>query len=53
VVDLDLLVHEAGGVVTGLDGAKLTFNRPEPRQQGYGAAAPALQRALLEILRNS
>jgi hypothetical protein len=27
-------VHEAGGVVTGLDGAKLAFNRPEPRH-GY------------------
>ena len=49
----DLLVHEAGGVVTGLDGAKLAFNRSEPRQEGYVAAAPGLQRALVEILRTS
>ena len=26
----DLLVHEAGGMLTDLDGKPLTYNRPEP-----------------------
>ena len=26
----DLLVHEAGGVMTDLDGERLTYNRPQP-----------------------
>src|SRR5262249_44702523 len=51
IVDPDLLVHEASSVVTGLDGAKLAFNRCEPRQDGYVAAALSLQRALPDILR--
>jgi myo-inositol-1(or 4)-monophosphatase len=46
----DLLVHEAGGIVTGLDGQSLTFNRPRPQQQGYIAAGPGLHRSLVETL---
>jgi myo-inositol-1(or 4)-monophosphatase len=49
----DLLVHEAGGTVTGLDGQSLAFNRPVPRQDGYVAAAPGLHRSLMDILRTS
>jgi myo-inositol-1(or 4)-monophosphatase len=26
----DLLVHEAGGMLTGLDGERVTYNRPQP-----------------------
>jgi myo-inositol-1(or 4)-monophosphatase len=49
----DLLVHEAKGVVTGLDGQSLAYNRPLPRQQGYIAAAPGLHRSLMAILGTS
>ena len=46
----DLLVHEAGGTVTGLDGRHLAYNRSEPRQKGYVAATAGLHRSLIEIL---
>jgi myo-inositol-1(or 4)-monophosphatase len=46
----DLLVHEAGGTVTGLDGKRFTYNRPETRQANYVASSHALHAALLEQL---
>jgi myo-inositol-1(or 4)-monophosphatase len=46
----DLLVHEAGGKVTGLDGKKFTYNRRETRQASYVASSHALHAALLEQL---
>ncbi len=44
----DLLVHEAGGTVTGLDGEGFTYNRAETRQVNYVATSQALHAALLE-----
>ena len=41
-----LLVTEAGGVITGRDGAALTFNEDPPRQPAPLAAGPALHALL-------
>jgi len=46
----DLLVHEAGGTVTGLDGKTFAYNRRETRQANYVASSYALHAALLEQL---
>lgn len=46
----DLLVHEAGGIVTGLSGKTFTYNRALTRQESYVASSPRLQAALLEHL---
>jgi myo-inositol-1(or 4)-monophosphatase len=43
-----LLVHEAGGIVTEIDGSALVFNRPIPRHNGLVAAGPELHRLLIE-----
>lgn len=46
----DLILHEAGGIVTGLRGAPFTFNRPEPFQAGLLASDRALHGALLAAM---
>ncbi len=46
----DLIVREAGGLVTNRQGEALTFNRARPSQEGYIAAMPELHGALLSIL---
>ena len=46
----DLLVHEAGGTVTGLDGNRFTYNRRETRQANYVASSHALHAALVRQL---
>jgi myo-inositol-1(or 4)-monophosphatase len=46
----DLLVHEAGGIVSGLNGKILTYNRAETRQANYVATSQALHATLLEQL---
>lgn len=43
-----LLVSEAGGLVTSLSGAPLTFNSTEAKVGGFIAAAPELYRRLAE-----
>jgi myo-inositol-1(or 4)-monophosphatase len=47
----DLLVHEAGGVVTGIDGAPYAFNRPQTWQNGMVAAPPTRHLLALKRLR--
>jgi len=47
----DLIVHQAGGLLTGLDGETLIYNRPAPVQRASIAAGPKLQALLLEHLR--
>jgi myo-inositol-1(or 4)-monophosphatase len=47
----DLIVSEAGGVVTSQEGAVLHYNRPRPVQMGVVCAGPALHGQLLERLR--
>lgn len=46
----DLLVHEAGGIVTGLSGKAFTYNRAVTRQENYVASSSRLQAKLLEHL---
>ena len=48
----DLIVHEAGGVVTDHTGAVLHYNRAETLQPSMVCAGPALHPRLLERLRN-
>ena len=47
----DLLVHEAGGMLTSLDGEPLTYNRPNPVHNVLVATGRERHSALLEIVR--
>ena len=47
----DLLVHEAGGTLTSLDGKPLTYNRPDPVHSVLVAAGCERHPALLELVR--
>jgi myo-inositol-1(or 4)-monophosphatase len=47
----DLLVHEAGGVLTGVDGQTLTYNRPDPVHGLLIAAGRERQAALVDLIR--
>jgi myo-inositol-1(or 4)-monophosphatase len=47
----DLLVHEAGGVMSGLDGRALIYNRPDPVHSVLIAAGRARHAALADLLR--
>jgi myo-inositol-1(or 4)-monophosphatase len=49
----DLLVHEAGGTVTGLNGKRFIYNCRETRQANYVASSHALHAVLLEQLAGS
>jgi myo-inositol-1(or 4)-monophosphatase len=46
----DLLVHEAGGVLTDFDGRQLVYNRPEPVHGALIAAGQARHPALLKLV---
>jgi myo-inositol-1(or 4)-monophosphatase len=46
----DLLVHEAGGVMTPFDGATLVYNRPEPRHGALVAAGRERHAALIDLV---
>jgi myo-inositol-1(or 4)-monophosphatase len=47
----DLLVHEAGGVITALDGKALIYNRPDPVHGMLIAAGRARHAALIDLVR--
>jgi myo-inositol-1(or 4)-monophosphatase len=47
----DLLVHEAGGMLTALDGKQLTYNRPDPVHGVLVAAGRERHVALLDLVR--
>jgi myo-inositol-1(or 4)-monophosphatase len=47
----DLLVHEAGGLMTTLDGRVLDYNRPEPTHSVLVAAGRERHAALIELMR--
>jgi myo-inositol-1(or 4)-monophosphatase len=47
----DLLVHEAGGLMTTLDGRVLDYNRPEPIHSVLVAAGRERHAALIELMR--
>ncbi len=48
----DILVHEAGGKVTGLTGSHLVYNQPNTRHHGVVAAGKKMHTVLLERTRN-
>jgi myo-inositol-1(or 4)-monophosphatase len=48
----DLLVHEAGGALTSLDGRPPIYNRPEPVHRALFAAGGARHAALLALVRD-
>lgn len=48
----DLLVHEAGGVMTDFSGRPLTYNRPHLAHGALIAAGPARHGALLDLVRD-
>jgi myo-inositol-1(or 4)-monophosphatase len=48
----DLLVHEAGGLLTDLDGERLLYNRPEPKHGPLVASGRSRHAMMLELLRN-
>jgi myo-inositol-1(or 4)-monophosphatase len=47
----DLLVHEAGGVMTALDGRVLVYNRPDPVHSVLLAASRDRHAALADLIR--
>jgi myo-inositol-1(or 4)-monophosphatase len=47
----DLLVHEAGGMLTALDGQSLIYNRPDPVHGILVAAGRERHAALIELVR--
>ena len=47
----DLLVHEAGGMMTALDGQTLIYNRPEPVHGVLIAAGRERHAALVDLVR--
>jgi myo-inositol-1(or 4)-monophosphatase len=47
----DLLVHEAGAVMTDIDGERLVYNRPDPVHSELLAAGRARHAAILKLLR--
>ena len=47
----DLLVHEAGGLMTALDGRVLTYNRPDPMHSIVLAAGRNRHAALADLIR--
>ena len=47
----DLLLHEAGGLVTTLTGESLTYNRPDPVHSILIAAGRGRHGALIELIR--
>ena len=47
----DLLVHEAGGIMTGLDGQVLVYNQPDPDHSILLAASRDRHAALADLIR--
>jgi myo-inositol-1(or 4)-monophosphatase len=47
----DLLVHEAGGVLTTLEGRPLVYNRPDPVHRPLVSAGPTRHATLLQVMR--
>jgi myo-inositol-1(or 4)-monophosphatase len=48
----DLLVHEAGGLITTLTGERLIYNRPDPVHGALVAAGRARHGRLLDLIRD-
>jgi myo-inositol-1(or 4)-monophosphatase len=50
VAAADLIAREAGAVVTDAHGARLSYNKAEPKAYGVMVTAPALHKAMVERL---
>ena len=48
----DLLVHEAGGLMTDLTGKPLTYNRPHVVHGALIAAGPPRHATLIDLMRD-
>jgi myo-inositol-1(or 4)-monophosphatase len=48
----DLLVHEAGGTLTTLDGRTLVYDRPVPTHGALIAAGRARHQTLIDLMRD-
>jgi myo-inositol-1(or 4)-monophosphatase len=48
---VDVILFEAGGLLTDRDGARLTYNRSTTRQSSLVAAGPALHAEILALLK--
>jgi myo-inositol-1(or 4)-monophosphatase len=48
----DLIVHEAGGLLTDFNGARLRYNRPQAAHNALIAADPGRHAILLEMVQN-
>jgi myo-inositol-1(or 4)-monophosphatase len=46
----DLLVHEAGGLLTDFNGQRLRYNQPKPTHGALLAAGPGRHATLMEIV---
>jgi myo-inositol-1(or 4)-monophosphatase len=53
IVAAHLIVAEAGGIMTQIDGKTLVYNRPYPRHTNVLAAGPTLHTVLAAALRDS
>jgi len=49
----DLLVHEAGGAITGLDGKPLIYNKPEPVHSMLVAAGKNRHSLLVDCVKQA
>jgi myo-inositol-1(or 4)-monophosphatase len=52
VAAADLVVHEAGGVLTTIDGLPLTYNRPNPVHRALIAAGRRRHEIVLQLMRD-
>ena len=48
----DVILHEAGGLLTDAHGARLTYNRPSTLQTSLVAANPGLHAEIVALLRH-
>jgi myo-inositol-1(or 4)-monophosphatase len=48
----DLLLHEAGGLLSDMDGRRLVYNRPEPVHGALIAAGRERHATLLKLVRD-
>jgi len=49
----DLIVREAGGLISSIEGTAPRYNQPSPVQPSVVAAGPALHKAILSCVRGT
>jgi myo-inositol-1(or 4)-monophosphatase len=48
----DLLIHEAGGLLTDFEGRQIQYNRPHTVQSALIAACPSRHATLMDLVRD-